>query len=309
MKILITGGLGYIGSSLAEHLNKYHNITVCSRSPKACNTGVTTINSQVVDWKNKNTLDELCNKKDVIIHAAGMNSHDCVKNPKKAIECNHLNTKKIVTAAINNRVNTFIYISTAHVYCSPLQGLINEETLISNNHPYASSHRLGELEIIRLTKNTKTKPLIIRLSNAYGIPINDNIDAWKLIINNFCMKAYHDLNIQLDSDGLEKRDFISLDEVNKAITFLLHNQDHNSEVIYNLGTGDSYSIIEIANIIKDIMLKKYNKKINIFTNQKNKKEIEFFKYDITKLLSEGFIPKTNIRKNIEEILDFFTNDT
>lgn len=308
MKTLITGGFGYIGSSIANNLNqKNYKISICSRYKKKLNEWTKKINVQNIEWQNNINLENLCHRHDVVIHTAGMNSFDCFNSPKDAIKCNQLNTKKLTLAAIKSEVKLLIYISTAHVYDSPLKGIINEKTKTINKHPYASSHQLGELEILNLTKDTKTKPIIIRLSNAYGIPIEKNINSWNLIINSFCLEATKNLSIELDSDGLEKRDFINLNDVNSAIELLLKNQSGIPKGIYNLGSGESYTIIQIAKIIQNLMLDKFGIKIDIRINKKNVKKVELFKYDIKKIESIGFSANNDINKDILEILEHCIN--
>jgi len=305
MKTLITGGFGYIGSSIANNLNqKNYKISICSRYKKKPNEWTKKINVQNIEWQNNIKLEKLCHNHDVVIHTAGMNSIDCFNNPKDAVKCNQLNTKKLTLAAIKSEVKLLIYISTAHVYSSPLKGIINEKTKTINKHPYASSHQLGELEILNLTKDTKTKPIIIRLSNAYGIPIEKNINSWNLIINSFCLEATKNLSIELDSDGLEKRDFINLNDVNSAIELILKSQSDLPKGIYNLGSGISYTIIQIAKIIQNLMLDKFGIKIDIRINRKNVKKVELFKYDTKKIESIGFSAKNDIKKDILEILEY-----
>ena len=66
-----------------------------------------------------------------------MNAQDSLIDPKEAIEFNGRSTERLVIASIDAKVSKFIYLSTAHVYCSPLHGEISEESPILNKHPYA----------------------------------------------------------------------------------------------------------------------------------------------------------------------------
>ena len=83
-----------------------------------------------------------------------MNAEDCNKSEIEAIRVNEGNTKALLSAAIENNVKNFVYLSTAHVYASPLKGSLNESSPINGTHPYATSHFLGEQTVLEvLQKN------------------------------------------------------------------------------------------------------------------------------------------------------------
>ena len=139
MRILITGGLGLIGGRLGQHLHQAgHQVILGSRN--TCNPPDWLPQAEVAetDWKVDSSLEQICNGVDVLIHAAGMNAQDCVADPVAALEFNGLATARLLASAICAGVKRFIYLSTAHVYASPLVGTINEDTCPRNLHPYAT---------------------------------------------------------------------------------------------------------------------------------------------------------------------------
>ena len=88
-----------------------------------------------------------------------MNSQDCANDPVAALEFNGVATTRLVSAALSSGVKKFIYLSTAHIYSSPLVGKISEETYPKNFHPYATSHLAGEMAVLKAYKKKKLKEL------------------------------------------------------------------------------------------------------------------------------------------------------
>ena len=85
MKILITGGFGFLGSRLAEHfMNQNHDVTLASRSYRKLTGNLSEVNFFKVDWGDQKNLDKMVDKQDVVIHAAGLNARNCLDNPDAA---------------------------------------------------------------------------------------------------------------------------------------------------------------------------------------------------------------------------------
>jgi len=129
MKILITGASGYLGgriSSFFSSMSKYEIILASRRAVKIPNN-FKNIKVIQINWKDEESISNACKNIDVIIHTAGMNAQDCYINPKEANNVNGIYTARLVENAILNKVKKIIYFSTAHVYNSPLKGIITEE--------------------------------------------------------------------------------------------------------------------------------------------------------------------------------------
>ena len=88
MKILITGGLGYLGGRLGEHLaqNPAYEVYLGSRFDRSRPRWLRVDNIIKMDWSDSRSLMSACKTMDVIIHASGMNASECLANPKLALE-------------------------------------------------------------------------------------------------------------------------------------------------------------------------------------------------------------------------------
>jgi UDP-glucose 4-epimerase len=148
-KILITGGMGYVGGRLAVHLAQAgHQIVLGSRNASSPPVWLPQAEVLQIAWGDAGALEQSCDGVDVVIHAAGMNAQDCAADPAAALGFNGVATARLVAAACRAGVQRFIYLSTAHVYASPLVGAITEETCPRNMHPYATSHIAGEHAVL-----------------------------------------------------------------------------------------------------------------------------------------------------------------
>jgi UDP-glucose 4-epimerase len=311
LKILITGGLGFIGGRLMEYLisNTDYNIIIATRGNAS---KYPLVNNRVklfkVNWLNSDSLINMCEDVDVIIHAAGMNAKDCFDNPIKADDFNGNSTKKLVDAAIIKRVKRIIYISTAHVYCSPLIGDISEKTIPINSHPYATSHILGENHILKANKAGFINGIVLRLSNSFGRPLRPDTDCWMLVINDLCKQIAVNNKITIKNNANQVRDFISISEVCKVINHFINikKTDVIEDNIYNVGTGKSRSIFEIGDLIKTIAQKIFNlnPSLELSNIQSSSHETQNLNFHICKLENTGIKIETNLDSEIIDLINY-----
>ena len=211
MRILISGGGGYIGSRLAADLSRAgHDVIVGSRSTVTLCNFSPHLENVKMNWDDQGLLTNICKGVDVVIHAAGMNAQNCLENPKKAIEFNGLVTARFVNAAEKAGVERFIYLSTAHVYARPLVGLVTENTSPNNCHPYALSNLSGEYNVLDENNRSSMQGVILRISNVFGAPEDPNLSCWRLVVNDLCRQSVEKKKLSLTSSENEVRDFISL---------------------------------------------------------------------------------------------------
>ena len=252
MRFLITGGVGFIGSRLSTFLyEEGHEVIIGSRSINSPPFWLSQCKYIEIDWENNSSINQACKGVDVVIHAAGMNAEDCNKNPLKALEFNGLGTARLIDNACNSQVKSFIYLSTAHVYNSPLIGKINEESCTNNKNSYATSHMAAENITLNYCRNRNIDSVVLRLSNVYGSPSNPNANCWMLLINNLCLQAVRKKKLALKTSGMQCRDFIPMQSVEQIILKLVKNGlNFYGSNILNIGSGHSQSILDVTKIIQ-----------------------------------------------------------
>ncbi len=271
MKILITGGSGFIAGRLAKHLAKNNDIFLVSRNKNLQIKKLKKVKIKHINWENQSNINELCKDIDTVIHTAGMNAKNCLLNPEYANRFNGYRSLDLINASINNKVKNFFYLSTAHVYCSPLIGDINENSKTTNKHPYATSNLLGEKFLTEAILSSHIKGNVIRLSNVYGTPIHNKTNCWDLVMQDICLQAIKNKKIILKSNGMQKRDFIPMESLCIFFEKILNKEIKITENIVNLGSGISQTIYDIALFVQNRTEKKFGFFPKIFANEKDKK--------------------------------------
>ncbi len=310
MRVLITGGFGYLGGRLAQYLSQQVNweIVLGSRQKRESPQWLPKASICHMDWNSCEELEQACYGIDVIVHAAGMSARNCSENPVLAVAVNALCSVRLLDAAIKQKVKRFIYISTAHVYSEFLSGYIDEEVYPSNLHPYATSHRAAEDIVLYAHKCQKIEGVVVRLSNAFGTPVEKESSCWSLLINNLCLQAVKNHQLILRSSGTERRNFISMLDTCRAISHLLAMPSGSLlNGIFNVGSYFNKTVFEVAQYVscRTKILMDLEPNILVSSNGSSKK-INFFEYGIKKLESTGFKIHTNssVDQEIDALLKF-----
>ena len=253
MRILVTGGLGFVGSRLCLHLESLgHSVIIGARSIRTPPTWLPKAEFVEIDWESDYSLSHACEGVDVVFHAAGMNSKESIEDPIKALQFNGLCTARLLEQAGKSTVTRFVYLSTAHVYASPLVGIINEYTCPTNKHPYATSHLAAENVVLETNRHPNIERVVVRLSNVYGAPGHPQANCWMLLVNDLCRQAIKHKNMVLKTSGIQRRDFVSMTKVVAILSSLASQSLTNfGSNILNIGSGSSLTVLEMTRLIKE----------------------------------------------------------
>ncbi|MBE8398968.1 NAD-dependent epimerase/dehydratase family protein [Leptospira borgpetersenii] len=306
-RILVTGSSGFLGGRIAKYfgtLNEFELILGTTKSfqlPNYIRSGKVIL----IDWNSQNSLESVCENVEYVIHCAGINAQDAAKDPQKAFEFNGHVTGRLMDAAIKNGSFKFIYISTAHVYGNPLIGNISENSPLTNQHPYAMSNLAGEREVSDRNALGGIFGINIRLSNAFGAPVDPNVNCWMLLVNELCKQAVITQKMVLRTSGVQRRNFISIQDVCLAVHHLLRIQSEHKDDIYNVGGGMSLTVWEMANLVRERCKQVLDFLPELERIEPEKNEVPAdFNYDTTKLLSTGFRHSDTFTSEIDDLLIF-----
>ena len=305
MRILITGGTGFIGGRLAEYLYKAgHEILIGSRNLTHSPDWLPHVKVERLDWSDLGALEKSCSGVNVVIHAAGMNAQDCASDPVAALSFNGTATARLVTAANQAKVKRFIYLSSAHIYASPLAGVINEQTCPNNKHPYATSHLAGEDSVLWGCQPGGMEGVVLRLSNVFGAPVDKNVNCWMLLVNDLCRQAALTKKMVLRTSGCQQRDFININEAFQVIEFFLVGDNFSEKIgIFNVGSGVSQSVIDMASFIQERCMHVLGFMPPIEKNEEALDEVFTpLKFEISKIQSVGYVKKPYFQNEIDSIL-------
>jgi len=285
MRVLITGASGLLGGRLIDFLfkqNKY-TLSMLTRDSRE-NDYLKKYGSVIdVDWENQDQLNDILKKADVVIHAFGPTAKKCLDDPINQISLYKKYTHNLLKASELNRVSKIILLSSIHVYSENPNGNIDEESSLTNNHPYALSKIVVE-DLFNKYSRSDAKIYILRLSNCYGYPITRSENCWNLFVNNICKESIENNSLIINNNPYDKRDFLPISYFCEVICRIIKNNNIKNG-LYNLTSGETKELIEFSNYIKHIINKTYNKVLQIKYN-KNYNKTGSFTLSNNKILSQ-----------------------
>ncbi|NQU34609.1 MAG: NAD(P)-dependent oxidoreductase [Bacteroidetes bacterium] len=274
MRIVVTGGGGYIGARLSVFLanNGHDVIPVCfPKLPKDQNWVSKMYRILRGDIRDEKTINNILKcQPEALIHLVSLDHYDSEKDPNQVASTNVMPTWAILEKVSKIGLKRFIYFSTIHVYGNTLTGLITEGHLACPNNAYGLTHYLSEEICNYYTRNKNIECINVRLSNSYGEPIFKDANCWDLVINDLCLNAFKSKKIILKGDGSPLRDFVHYETICQYISVLLECDIHAGHNTINISSGISVSMLQVAEVVRSVFQKRYNRPIDIFLN-KNKR--------------------------------------
>lgn len=305
--VLLTGGFGNLGGRVASalHLTGSWNIRLASRTHSAPPTWAPDATVVNLDLLSRDQVDFACSGVSAIIHLAALNDRQAAADPNLAEAISGAGTKLLTDSAAKHKVDRFIFMSTAHVYGSPLQGTVTEKTLTTNSHPYATSHLSGEREVSQRHQNGDFAGIILRCANGFGVPKDPSVNIWHVLVNDLCNQVASTGSMTLQSSGLQERNFIPIADICSAILHFLHiDAERVGDGLFNLGGPKSMTVLEMAHVIAErsrIVLNidpPINRPLQIEPNASVPLD-----YRIDKLLTTGFSCVNDIYYEIDQLLN------
>ena len=243
MKILVTGGTGFIGSRLVPFLiEKGHEVGILGRSVRDGGRGE--LKSYRVDITRP--IGPIAESYEAIVHLAGANDVDS-REVETALVNTALGTKHVLDLAVVMGARRFVYFSTFQVYGLE-SGNVSEATPPAPNNDYGLTHLFAEQYVDMYQRLKGLESVCVRPTNIFGCPSDPEHDRWSLVPACFCKDAVNSGCIELLSSGKQHRDFISLDTVAECTEALCAAS--SLPTVMNLVSGQSRSILSVAEAVK-----------------------------------------------------------
>ncbi len=297
--ILVTGGLGYIGSHAAVLLleNGYNVIIVdnLSNSRKEILSGIEKITGKkpvvyISDLKDSPATSKIFeeNKIDAVMHFAAYKAvGESVETPLKYYENNIFSLINTLKNSIHNNVKAFIFSSSCTVYGQPEKLPVTEDTpVIQPNSPYGNTKKISEEILFDTAKTGDISIISLRYFNPIGAHPSAMIGELPLGVPNnlvpFITQTAYGIREQLKvfgndyntPDGTPIRDYIDINDLVEAhliaLERLLHGQNESNVEIFNLGAGKGYSVLEVIEEFE----KTNNLKLNYIITDRRPGDVE-----------------------------------
>jgi UDP-glucose 4-epimerase len=263
MRILITGGFGYLGSYLAHELSTLHNhqIRIVARKvPPHFEPWKDRFEVLQADVTQKAEIGGCCRECQGVLHLAALDREESRTDPARALQVLGAGTKNILEEALLARVARVVYFSTIHVYRKSRETTVTEESPVQPLDDYSISHYLGELYCERFRELLGLDVVRLRLANGFGAPIHTDVSCWSTVVHDFCRSALARGEIVIRSQGGQRRDLIPISDIRQAVDIVLGAPpDRLRHSLYNVASGVAASIDEIATRVQRVYLRSYGK--------------------------------------------------
>lgn len=314
MKILITGGLGNLGSWLTRHLLSLgHEVTTLSSRDRQLNIThrFTKLFADVSDLASVQAA-LASHQFHAVIHLASVNEGNIPGYPKLALEINALGTRNLIQVLADKSKESgtalphFIYFSTFHAYGLG-GGHVHEQLTPTPRHDYGLTHLFAEQYVEQFSRTHGLGYTTIRLTNSYGCPLDQDSSKWYLVLNDLARSAVEQGQIKLASNGKPVRDFVWMGTVADAVAQLLTKGP--ADTVFNLGGGKTYSMIQVAQVVAAAAKDVLGKELPIVTNQADMTNHDTsLNVDITKLQSWiNYAPHDMMLQEAKDIMQLVLN--
>lgn len=313
MKILVTGGAGFIGSNFIHYLLNRHPAYTIVNIDKltyagnldnlkgiASNPRYSFVRGDIADSECITRVVE--NGIEAIINFAAESHVDrSIEDASIFLKTNVLGTQVLLEAGRRKGIKRFIQISTDEVYGSlGPEGSFSEESPLQPNSPYAASKTAADLLVRAYHKTFGFPGIITRCSNNYG-----PYQFPEKIIPLFITNALAGEPLPLYGDGLNVRDWIHVEDHCRAIDLILHRGEIGE--IYNIGGGSEKTNLELTRII----LKKLSRPETLIRYVKDRPGHDRrYAIDWSKLRTKlGWTPLYTFEQGIEETIRWYVENT
>jgi dTDP-glucose 4,6-dehydratase len=312
LKILVTGGAGFIGSEFVRALlqDKYSEFglkpdqvvvidaltyagNLNNLAPISGDRRFSFVHGNINDFKLMLDNSKEC---DLIVNFAAESHVDrSIENPAIFIETNVLGAFSVLEVAKQNKVKRVIQISTDEVYGSIENGSWDEESPLEPNSPYSASKASADLLARSYFKTYSLDIITTRCCNNFGPYQNSEKLIPKLITN-----LMNGLDLPIYGSGLNVREWVHVSDHARAIAFLAINGKAGE--IYNIGGGDGVTNIEIAKKVIELFGVTQSRVISVKDRAGHD-----FRYSLSdsKIKKMGFEFKINFESGLNETINWY----
>ena len=302
MNIFITGGNGFLGTYLTKFLIKQgHAITIFDNFSNSdlkislVNDKIRTIKGDILDYsKLSNSMKDM----EFIIHlAAQISVKDSIDNPENTMKINVQGTQNILDSCMENKIQNFIAASSAAIFGNQSVMPLTEKSSKNPISPYGKSKLVMEEKILEFSKQNNLNSIILRFFNLYGIGQSSQYAG---VITKFIENIKKNTHLEIFGTGEQTRDFINVDDAVSSFDLTIKNISGKVGKIYNVGSGNKTTILELAQLLLQIS----GKDLKIINKHKLEGDIIHSQTSIEQIVTDlKFVPKISLQNGLKSFFD------
>jgi len=307
MRLLITGGAGFIGSNFVRHiLNTYSDYEVINLDKLTYagnlenlkdvenNPRYSFVKGDIAD---NQLVDELAQKVDVIVNFAAETHVDrSIDDPTEFLKSNVIGTQVLLDAAKKHNHQRYVQVSTDEVYGDIDEGFFTETSQLKPSSPYSASKAASDMLCLAYKRTYGTPVLISRCSNNYG-----PYQYPEKVIPFFVQKLLKGENVTVYGDGSNVRDWLHVMDHCRAIDAVLHKGKIGE--VYNVGAHEEHTNLEITKKMIEIL--GFSKDRIEFVKDRPGHDTRYA-IDSSRLQNElGWKPEVNFEEGFKETIEWY----
>ena len=304
MKFFVTGGAGFIGRHLVYSLlEKNHEVTIYENFSNSSENNIKELLKKGAllikgNLTNFSLLKKNLKDFDFVIHlAAKIDILESLKHPEITNKINVEGTINLLRICIENNILNVIGASSAAIYGDPETIPVTEETIPNPVSPYGADKIAMEFYLRAFANAFNLNTVSLRFFNVYG---KGQSNAYAGVITKFLERIKANKPLEIFGDGSSTRDYVFIDDLVQGILKAIKNIQGKKGSTYNLASGKSTSVNELA----DLMLKISGKKLEIIHKPPRKGDLLFSEVLISKAKNElKYNPKFNLESGLSRFLE------
>ena len=302
MKIVITGGAGFIGSNLAEELAKKHEVVIIDDLSTGSAENVEDLDLELVRGSitDPDLLEEYFRGVDYVFHQAALPSvQRSIEDPVLANEVNICGTLNVLVAARDADVKKVIYASSSSVYGDTPELPKREDMKPDPKSPYAVAKLAGEYYCRVFNEIYGLKTVALRYFNVYG-PRQDPSSDYAAVIPKFVNRVMAGKAPIIYGDGEQTRDFTFVRDVVQANVLAMES---DATGVFNVAAGQRISVNDLAGMIMEII----GNRVECVHEEPRAGDVRDSLGDISRAHAGfGYVPRYGMEEGLMETVGWFT---
>ena len=304
MRILITGGAGFIGRHIAEHFHDRGDVRVLDNLRSGFETNLSGLKCELIVGSilDRDLVREAMKGVDFVFHLAAMVSvQESVQKPNECAEINACGTAIVLEEAARARVKKLIFSSSAAIYGDNPTIPKIESMPAEPKSPYAASKYDAERYCLAFTDEGRLATVSLRYFNVFG-PYQNPRSEYAAAVPAFVEKAIRNEPITIFGDGRQTRDLIYVKDVIAANAFFALKSQATG--VFNVACGRQITITDLALTIRNL-----TKSTSTITYSAERSgDVKHSVADLNKTQTAGFRPVCGLAGGLRTTIQFFRKE-
>jgi len=305
MKVLITGGAGFIGSHIVEYFQHKAEVRVLDNLRSGFEHNLTGLDCEFIHGSilDRELVRQSVQNVDYVFHLAALVSvPESVQKPAECAEINSHGTQIVLEEAACAKVRKLVFSSSAAIYGDDPAVPKVETMRPEPKSPYAATKLDGEILCRQFSDESRLQTVCLRYFNVFG-PRQNPKSQYAAAIPIFIQRALKNEPLVVFGDGTQTRDFICVSDIVAANVFFATQSPATG--VFNVACGQRITIDALASTIRRLT----SSKSEITHAPERAGDVKHSVASIEKIRAAGFLPQCDFNKGLQAAIDFFRERT